>query len=221
MRELAPGVFQLGSFPPNSINAYVAGGVLFDAKTRYDGKRIVKALRGHELTAHALTHAHPDHQGASHHVCTELGLPFWVPEGDADAAEDPALIAARQPSHPLSKLFVKTMTGPGHPVDRRLRDGDDVGGFRVIDSPGHSAGHVVYWRESDRVLILGDVLNAMDIITTRKGLTLPKDFVTPDPARNRQSARALADLGEPSLVLFGHGPPERDGAKFRRFCAAL
>ena len=49
----------------------------------------------------------------------------------------------------------RVFTGPGHPVDRALRDGDMVGDFRVIDAPGHSAGHVVLWREADRVLIVG------------------------------------------------------------------
>ena len=31
-----------------------------------------------EHYAHALTHAHPDHQGASKQVCDTLGVPFWV-----------------------------------------------------------------------------------------------------------------------------------------------
>ena len=40
-------------------------------------------------------------------------------------------------------------------MDRILREGDEVAGFEVLDTPGHSAGHVSYWRESDRVLVLG------------------------------------------------------------------
>lgn len=219
MRELADGVFQHGW--RNLVNCYLAGDVLIDAQTRHDGSRLLKALRGREVRAHALTHAHPDHQGASHRVCTELSIPFWAPAGDADAAEDPRLIGERQPSNPVAQLFVKAMVGPGHAVDRRLVAGDEVAGFRVVDAPGHTRGHVVFWRESDGVLIAGDVVNNMDVLTTITGLQLPKDWLTPDPALNRASARELADLGEPSLVLFGHGPPLRDGARFRAFCAAL
>ncbi len=221
MRELAPRVWQLGGFPPNLINAYLAGDVLIDAKTRHDAGRIVKALRGRPLQAHAITHAHPDHQGASKHVCETFGVPFWAPERDADAAEDPRLIGERQPSNPIAQLFVTTMTGPGHPVDRRLQAGDDVAGFSVIDAPGHSRGHVVLWRAGDGVLIVGDVLASMNPLTMWPGLTLPLDLLTPDPAQARASARRLAELGEPSLVLFGHGPPLRDGPRFRAFCAAL
>lgn len=90
----------------------------------------------------------------------------------------------------------------------------------MLETPGHSAGHVVFWRESDGVLVVGDVFNNMDIITAIPGLRLPKEFVTPDPARNRESAKRLGPL-EPKLVLFGHGAPLRDTRKFVDFCAAL
>jgi glyoxylase-like metal-dependent hydrolase (beta-lactamase superfamily II) len=221
LKEVADDVWVVPSFPPHSINAYVAGDVLIDAQTKRDAGKIVKSVGERKLTAHALTHAHADHQGASDQVCKRLGIPFWVPELDADVAEDPELIKARMPDHFMPRLMFRMFAGPGHPVDRKLVDGDMVGDFRVIHAPGHSAGHVVFWREADRVLILGDVLNSMDPFLMTRGLRLPKDYFTPDPARNRESARKLADLGEPSIALFGHGPPERDGKKFRAFCASL
>jgi hydroxyacylglutathione hydrolase len=120
----------------------------------------------------------------------------------------------------MAQFFARTMTGPGHRVDRRLHEGDEVAGFRVIDVPGHSAGHVAYWRESDGVLVLGDVLNNMDVITAIPGLHDPKPYLTPDPAENHRSARKLGAL-EPKLVLFGHGAPLRDTKKFVDFVNAL
>ncbi len=220
MSELAPGVRLITGFPQHAINCYLLGDVLVDAMTRRDARRILRALEGRVVNAHAVTHAHPDHQGASHAVCVGRGVPLWAPEGDADVMERPELMLERQPPNLLARFFVKTLGGPGHPVDRLLRAGDDVGGFRVIDAPGHSAGQVVLFRESDRVLVVGDVLCNVHTITRRKGLQLPLDALTPDPERNRASAKALGDL-EPSLVLFGHGAPHRDAAAFKRFCAAL
>ncbi len=221
MKELAPDVWQVGGgFPPNAINVYVIGDVLIDAATRYAGRRIFRELEGRDITAHALTHAHPDHQGASHEICERLGVPYWVPERDADAAENPALIAQRQPDHPIAQFFARAMSGPAHPVDRKLHEGDEVAGFEVLDIPGHSAGHIAYWRESDRVLIAGDVLNSADILTGIPGLREPKTWLTPDPAENRRSAKRLAPL-EPSLVVFGHGPPVRDTRKFVEFIERL
>jgi hydroxyacylglutathione hydrolase len=220
MKQLADGVWQLAGFPPNAINVYVIEDVLVDAASRHATRRILRQVEGHRLAAHALTHAHPDHQGASHAVCERLSLPFWVGARDADAAEDPRLIGDRQPRHPVARFYYRAFVGPGHPVDRKLAEGDEVAGFAVLDVPGHSAGHIAFWRESDRVLILGDVLNNMDVLTGIPGLHAPKPFLTPDPARNLESARRLAEL-EPALVLFGHGAPLRDTRKFVDFVAAL
>jgi hydroxyacylglutathione hydrolase len=220
VKELAPGVWQLSGFPPNGINVFLLEDVLVDAASRHAGRRILRQLRGRTVTAHALTHAHPDHQGASKEICETLGVPFWVGERDADAAENPDLIKERQPDHPVARFYDRIFRGPGRRVDRILREGDEVAGFKVLDSPGHSAGHVSYWRESDRVLVLGDVLNNMDVITAVPGLREPKPFLTPDPAENRRSIRKLAAL-QPSLVLFGHGAPLRDAAKLQRFVEEL
>ena len=220
MKQLADGVWQLGGFPPNAINVYLLEDVLIDASTRYAARRINRNLKGHTLAAHALTHAHPDHQGASHAICSQHGVPFWVGAADADAAETPDLIGQRQPDHFMAQFFFKACTGPGHPVDRKLAEGDDVAGFKVLDVPGHSAGHVAFWRESDGVLMLGDVINLADVFTGIPGLHEPRTFFTPDPAENRRSARRLAAL-EPKLVLAGHGPPLRDTKKFVDFVAGL
>jgi hydroxyacylglutathione hydrolase len=220
VKQVAEGVWQLGGFPPHAINVYLVEDVLVDAATRHAGRRILRQLKGREVSVHALTHAHSDHQGASKEVSETLGVPFWVGEADADAAERPELIRERQPDHPVSRFFFRALAGPGRRVDRSLREGDEVAGFRVIHVPGHSAGHLAFWRESDRVLILGDVLTNMDVMTGVRGLREPKPFLTPDPARNRDSARRLAPL-EPALVLFGHGPPLRDTKKFVDFVNGL
>jgi hydroxyacylglutathione hydrolase len=222
VKQLAPDVWQLkGRLPlPNAINTYLVGDVLIDSGARFDGKVILSELRGRDVNAHALTHAHGDHQGSSKLVCDTLGVPYWVPENDADKAEDPKKIRAQQPDALINTLFFKTMAGPGRPVDRRLRESDEVGGFTVLDTPGHSRGHASYWREPDRTLILGDVLANLDIYTGIPGLGEPKKAVTPDPARNRESIRRLGEL-EPALVLFGHGAPLRDTARFVSFCRAV
>jgi glyoxylase-like metal-dependent hydrolase (beta-lactamase superfamily II) len=112
------------------------------------------------------------------------------------------------------------MAGPGHPVARVLADGDEVGGFIVIESPGHTPGHLAFWRERDRVLILGDVLFHRNPATFRAGLAEPFEFATFDPSANRESARRLAAL-EPEVVCFGHGEPLTDGARFQEFVAGL
>jgi glyoxylase-like metal-dependent hydrolase (beta-lactamase superfamily II) len=101
-----------------------------------------------------------------------------------------------------------------------LSEGDDVAGFRVIHAPGHARGEVIYFRDSDRVAICGDVIRNMSYATGLPGVKEPPDIFTYDPPENRRSIRKLAEL-EPSLILPGHGPAVTDMAAFERFVAAL
>ncbi len=100
-------------------------------------------------------------------------------------------------------MRLKLPMPPAHQVARRLREGDEVAGFTVLDVPGHSPGHIALWRASDGVLLCGDVFFNL----RRTGP--PPNLLTVDPELNRQSMRRLADL-RPALVLFGHGQPLRD-----------
>ncbi|MGH2855575.1 MAG: MBL fold metallo-hydrolase [Solirubrobacteraceae bacterium] len=220
MKELAKDVYQLSGRPRNAINVYLLGDVLIDAATRQAERRIVRQLEGHTLAAHALTHAHPDHQGSSHAICERFGIPLWCGQGDVPAMETPGAIVNPKAPGWLNRVQARYWTGPPHPVARALHEGDEVAGFTVLETPGHAAGHVSLWRESDRVLIVGDVLGNMHFITGVPGLHTPPDLFTPDPARNRDSARRLAAL-EPALACFGHGAPLRNPRKLADFVARL
>jgi hydroxyacylglutathione hydrolase len=220
MRQLAPGVYLLRGFPPNAINVYLVADVLIDAATRQGEGRVMRQIAGRTVSAHALTHAHPDHQGASHAICERLGIPLWCGVGDVPAMETPGAIKNTQAPGWLNRLQERYWTGPAHPVARALKEGDEVAGFTVLETPGHSLGHVAYWRESDRVLILGDVLNNVNVRTGVPGLHEPPRVFTPDPARNRESIRRLAGL-RPALMCFGHGAPLRDRERLARFVAQL
>lgn len=211
MQQLADDVWQLSGFPPNAVNVYVIGDVLIDAGMRQDRRRILKQIDGRGIAAHALTHAHPDHYGASHAVCDRLGIPLWCGAGDAEAVEQGKMVWKGG----------RMLPGPAaHPVARRLREGDEVAGFTVLETPGHSPGHVVYWRESDRTLLCGDVMWGFNPLLLRGPVREPLKSFSPDVALNRESARRIAAL-EPALVCFGHGPPLRDPARLAAAVAKL
>jgi hydroxyacylglutathione hydrolase len=209
--QLTDGLWQLDGFPRHGINVYLVGDVLVDAGTRLDKGRILKQLAGRDVAAHALTHAHPDHYGASHAVCEALEVPLWCGAADVEAVEAGKIVG------PGGRM----LPGPRrHPVARALREGDEVGGFTVLETPGHSPGHVSYWRESDRVLICGDVMWGWRALLLSGPICEPIRLLSPDVGLNRESARRIAAL-EPALVCFGHGPPLRDPAKLAAAVAKL
>lgn len=211
MKQLTEDVWQLDGRPRDAVNVYVIGDVLIDAGTALDRRRILRQLDGHPIAGHALTHAHPDHYGSSHAVCERLGVPLWCGDADAEAVES---------GKTIGKGGIRQPAARSHPVARRLREGDEVAGFTVLDTPGHSPGHVSYWRESDRVLLCGDVMWGFNPFLLRGPIREPPWLLTPDVALNRASARRIAAL-EPELVCFGHGPPLRDSAKLAAAVAKL
>ncbi|HEY3435242.1 MAG TPA: MBL fold metallo-hydrolase [Solirubrobacterales bacterium] len=218
MKYLAPGVWRLKEAPRPLINVYLAEDVLIDAGRRWDKRRIFAELEGREISMLALTHVHPDHQGCAKAICEARKVPLACHEGDVDAMEGRRPVAAT--NNPGAKAFARMWEGPPHKVDRVLREGDEVAGFRVVHAPGHAPGEVIFFRDSDRVAICGDVIRNISYVSLRTRLAEPPDELTSDPVENRRSIRKLAELN-PSLILPGHGPPVTDLAGFERFVAAL
>ena len=82
MRRVAEDVFQIALSPRDGVNAYLLGEVVVDAGTKGAGRRLVRALHGHAVGTHALTHAHPDHAGGAKRVVDAFEVPVWVGERD-------------------------------------------------------------------------------------------------------------------------------------------
>jgi len=216
VKEVADNVWML-TVRANIVNLYVVGDVLIDAGMPWDGGWILEQLRDRDIAAHAITHAHPDHMGSSNQICEQLGIPFWVSEADVPAAEDPGLMAADfvpLPRNPFSDVLMRVTSGPGRKVDLALREGDEVDGFTVIHTPGHTRGHVSLWREADRVLIVGDALWNLP----RLGAPFP--LVNVDNDAVRQSIRRIAEL-EPAVACFGHGSVLRDPGRLKQLASRL
>lgn len=218
--NVAPELLRLPLVGSDLVNAYLAGDVLIDAGGVFAWKKVIAALQGRPVAAHALTHAHFDHQGSSRRVCQILGIPLWCGDGDREAMESGDLTRILPKPRGILATVHRILAGPGHPVDRALREGDEVGGFTVVETPGHTPGHLAYWRETDGVLILGDVLFHKNPVTLRSGLQEPFLWATVDPEANRASARKLAAL-KPKILCFGHGPPLTDGRRFQEYVAKL
>ncbi len=219
MENVALDVWRLALTPADGINAYVIGDVLVDTGIRQSADKVAAAIGNRTISAIVLTHAHGDHAGAMKDLADRLGVPVWCGAADREATETGRLVLADGiVRFRLGKIANAAAGFAGAPVARTLREGDAlVAGFTVLDTPGHSPGHISFWRASDRTLICGDVFFNLRVPLPVPGLRQPPALFTPDPALNKDSERKLAAL-EPDTVGFGHGPILRDAApKLRAF----
>lgn len=210
MIEVAEGVWQISGVVPHLINQWLlrtsVGDVLIDGGIWWTTGLTLRALRGRKLALMALTHVHPDHQGAAAEVCQRFKVPLACHHADADAME------GRRPMGPASALvrvFHRLWSGPRHPVEYRLQGGECIGDWQVVHLPGHTYGHVVYFRPSDRIAIAGDILRNASLRDGLGTLSHTPAAFCEDPGLNRLAVRTLAEL-RPSLLCLGHGPPSRD-----------
>ncbi|MGN7824598.1 MBL fold metallo-hydrolase [Chitinophaga sp. 22536] len=220
LRQIAPEVLQIPLMPRNSINCYIIEGVLVDSGIRSSYTTVRKALRKVPVHQHILTHAHADHQGCSDQICAEFAIPLLCHPDEVFRTETGMVTNDYPtPQHWVAKLQQKYWAGQGHKVDRTIVENDRVGNFRVIETPGHAAGHISLFRERDGVLIIGDAAVNMNLLTTATGLRLPPSIFTTDQQRNIKSLRKLAELN-PAIICFGHGPVLRNtDRKFEEFVA--
>jgi glyoxylase-like metal-dependent hydrolase (beta-lactamase superfamily II) len=215
MKEIVTGVWQLDGFPRDMFNVYLVEDVLIDTATRWARSRILRQLGGRTVRLVALTHCHPDHQGCAHAICERLNVPLACHEADVPAMEGRCAMLPRSRAIRWGEKF---WAGPPHPVAQVLREGDEVAGFRVVHAPGHTPGHILFFRETDRVALAGDVLANIHFLTRKPGLREPPPFFSANVAQNRHSVQKLIDL-RPHIVCFGHGPPIREVDHLQRFAA--
>jgi glyoxylase-like metal-dependent hydrolase (beta-lactamase superfamily II) len=218
MEQVAKDVHHISLMPRNSINCYIIEGVLVDAGVRSSYKKISKTLEKVPIHCHALTHAHADHQGSSDEICNQFNVPFFCHENEVHRAET-GIVTKEYPSegHLIARMQQKYWAGKGHKVDRILKENDWIGGFQVIETPGHSSGHISFFREKDGVLIIGDAATNMNLLTTIPELKLPPGLFTLSQTVNISSLVKLARLN-PKTICFGHGPVLKNSKKeFERF----
>ena len=104
-----------------------------------DAEPILAALKQHQLSLAAilLTHHHADHAGGVARLLQHAQVPVYGPAREAI---------------------------PG--ISHKLREGDQVAlpqpalQFKVIDVPGHTAGHIAYFEPGQQWLFCGDTLFA-------------------------------------------------------------
>jgi glyoxylase-like metal-dependent hydrolase (beta-lactamase superfamily II) len=184
---LPPGVVLVRALNPGPLtlsgsNAWVIGSPawLVDPGPADDGhlERLdfVLRLQG-GLEGIVITHRHLDHAEAAPVLAERYGAPVFAghEEPDPERFSEPA--------------------AAGLTLERELVEGDTVGPFKVIETPGHSADHVSY--------LAGDVLFCGDTVLGEGSVFIPPGGGS--LVRYLESLERLRGL-ELQALCPGHGP---------------
>lgn len=199
--------------------------VLIDAGMPYAANKIISMTekrfgKGSKPSAIILTHGHFDHVGA----IIEL-VNYWEVPVYAHKLELPYLTGAKNYPKPdpsveggmvakMSPLFPNEPIDLGKNIEALPDDGSvpHLPAFRWVHTPGHSEGHVSFFREDDKVLLAGDAFvtvkqdSLYKVMTQEQEISGPPRYLTPDWAASKQSVEKLAAL-EPEVAVTGHGLP--------------
>lgn len=167
-----------------------------------------------------LTHGHFDHIGSVSKLAEywdvpvyahELEIPYITGERDyplGDPTVDEGLVAKMSPSFPHRSInlgFRAVTLPPDRSIPGML-------GWKWIPTPGHTEGHVSFFREKDKTLIVGDALTTTkqesftSVLTQREQIKGPPAYLTTDWKAAEKSIEHIKEL-KPELVIPSHGLP--------------
>jgi len=118
-------------------NSYLTSdGVLVDAGASV--KDVLRAAGQHGIKVRYLfiTHYHVDHVRHAAEIAEALGCRVVAPELDSDVIE-----GRSPPPGGLAGLFHRLLRVRPVRVDVKVRDGDEVEGYRAVAAPGHAWQH--------------------------------------------------------------------------------
>jgi glyoxylase-like metal-dependent hydrolase (beta-lactamase superfamily II) len=180
-----------------------------------------------------MTHGHFDHVGALRELAEAWDVPIWAHELELPYLTGLSSYPPPDPTVGGGAMAALSFLYPRGPIDlgERVRalpaDGTVPGmpGWRWIHTPGHTAGHVSFFRDEDRTLIAGDAFvttkqeSAIAVLTQRPVVSRPPAYYTPDWEAARRSVERL-DALKPEVAATGHGVPLR-GESMRRALDSL
>jgi len=233
LQHVAPGLWGLRDVFANlyfvrNPDASTDPWVLIDAGLPGSGEKVQHTAetlfdQNNPPAAILLTHGHFDHVGALPHLLAAwpdvpvyahpLELPYLTGRSSyppPDPTVGGGLMAA------MSFLYPKKPLNLGGRVQALPPDGTvpNLPGWRWVHTPGHTPGHVSFFRETDHVLVAGDAFvtvlaeSGLATWTQRQEVNGPPAYFTPDWQHARHSVALLAGLN-PTLAATGHGIPMR------------
>lgn len=172
---------------------------------RNEERILTSYIESNELKPVALlnTHAHIDHILGNQFVCSQYSIDHYLHEKDL-----PTLKAVESYAHAYGFTGYKPSPEPSH----FLHHGEELifGSIRlkVLFTPGHCPGHVVFFQPEERFVINGDVLF--------QGSFGRVDLPGGDMETLKESIfNTMFNLPDDTVVYCGHGPETTIGTEKR------
>ncbi len=167
-----------------------------------------------------LTHGHFDHSGNVKELARDWDVPVYAHQMEVPYLTGLSSYPPPDASVGGGGLAYMAFAYPKKPINIKdhLELLPDDGSVPVIKSwkwlhtPGHTAGHVSFFRQEDSVLVLGDAFStrnassAMAMITEKREVSGPPAFYTSDWAAAHHAVEKLSGLN-PQVAAAGHGMP--------------
>ncbi|ARS36094.1 MBL fold metallo-hydrolase [Pontibacter actiniarum] len=169
-----------------------------------------------------LTHGHFDHIGSVKELAEEWDVPVYAHPMELPYITGLSSYPPPDPSVGGGAMAYMAFAYPKKPINIKSRvellppDGSVPGleGWKWLHTPGHSPGHVSFFREEDRTLIVGDAFSTRDaesavaVMTEKREVHGPPAYFTPDWGSAHHSVEKLYEL-QPEIAASGHGMPMR------------
>ena len=176
-------------------NSYITSdGILIDAGVKLNDVVKVAEQHGIKIRYLFITHYHVDHIRYAADIAKALGCAVVAPELDSDVVE-----GRSRPPGGLAGLLHSLMRVKPVKADVKVKDGDEVEGYRALAAPGHTPGSTAYVKEG--AMFSGDA-----VLSSNGRPVLPPKRYNFDQHRAEESFRKLLDL-KPKVIYPGHGTP--------------